>query len=346
MKKVLPYILIAVLLFIGASLYLQFTSKGKKILPVALNDQSNRKLENIEPGDLFKDLGPAPEFAGVNQWLNSNPLTKESLQGKVVLVDFWTYSCINCIRTLPYVTKWYDTYKDDGFVVVGVHTPEFAFEKDADNVLGAIQKYKINYPVALDNDYKTWTAFKNQYWPASYLIDQKGNIVYTHFGEGNYDLTETAIRTLLGKDKNFELPKQEEQNQAQTREIYFGLSRQEVYQGTTEPSLSQRRFEIPLNLKQGYFGLEGLWKFNDEYASLTEGPGKIRLNFNSAKVFMVAKSEKINKLKVLVDGNLFKEVSVQGYDLYELYNSNLGGNHTLEIEIPDAGFESYTFTFG
>jgi thiol-disulfide isomerase/thioredoxin len=143
--------------------------------------------------------GPAPEFKGISTWLNSAPLTMAGLKGKVVLVDFWTYTCINCIRTLPYVTKWYDTYKDKGLVVVGVHTPEYAFERKTDNVKDAITRFKINYPVAQDNRYDTWSAYNNRYWPAVYLIDKQGRIVYTHFGEGDYAQTEAQIRRLLAE---------------------------------------------------------------------------------------------------------------------------------------------------
>src|SRR6185503_6564716 len=131
-------------------------------------------------------------------WLNSEALTMKSLKGKVVLIDFWTYTCINCVRTLPFVTSWYEKYKDDGLVIVGVHTPEFAFEKDKSNVEMAIKRHGITYPVAQDNDYKTWGAYNNRYWPSEYLVNKEGHIVYTHFGEGNYDVTENAIRKLLG----------------------------------------------------------------------------------------------------------------------------------------------------
>jgi thiol-disulfide isomerase/thioredoxin len=143
------------------------------------------------------DYGPAPAFSGIEKWLNSTSLEMGQLRGKVVLVDFWTYSCINCLRTLPYVTKWHEKYKDRGLVVVGVHTPEYAFEKSTENVQTAIRYYGIHYAVAQDNRYATWKAYDNQYWPALYLIDRKGRIVYKHFGEGDYEKTEEAIRSLL-----------------------------------------------------------------------------------------------------------------------------------------------------
>jgi len=137
----------------------------------------------------------APEFAGINAWLNSPPLTMRSLKGKVVLIDFWTYSCINCVRTLPYITDWDRKYRDMGLVIVGVHAPEFEFEKKLDNVKAALAQHGIRYPVALDNNLATWTNFNNLYWPAHYLIDKDGKVVYTHFGEGEYDVTEKTSAT-------------------------------------------------------------------------------------------------------------------------------------------------------
>jgi thiol-disulfide isomerase/thioredoxin len=141
--------------------------------------------------------GQAPEFTGIEKWLNSEPLTVQQLKGKVVLVDFWTYTCINCVRTLPYVKSWYGKYKDKGLVVVGVHTPEYPFERSTENVQNAIKRFDIQYPVAQDNRYATWRAYGNQYWPAVYLVNKKGQVVYKHFGEGNYERTEEAIRSLL-----------------------------------------------------------------------------------------------------------------------------------------------------
>ena len=145
----------------------------------------------------LQDYGPAPEIAGIEKWLNSDPLTLASLKGKVVLVDFWTYSCINCIRTLPHVVSWYDKYKDQGLVVIGVHAPEFPQERSTSNVKTALERFGIKYPVAQDNKFATWNAFDNKYWPSIYLIDRSGKIVLKHAGEGQYAETEDAIRTLL-----------------------------------------------------------------------------------------------------------------------------------------------------
>jgi thiol-disulfide isomerase/thioredoxin len=152
------------------------------------------------PSELeLPDLGQAPELTGVNHWLNSDPLTIQGLRGKVVMVDFWTYSCINCIHTLPYMTAWYNKYKEQGFVIIGVHSPEFAFEHDTINVAEAARRFNIAYPIAQDNDFATWNAYRNQYWPAEYLIDANGHLRLIHFGEGNYGETEKAIQALIAE---------------------------------------------------------------------------------------------------------------------------------------------------
>lgn len=150
----------------------------------------------------FYDYGPAPEFAGIERWLNSEPLTMASMRGSVVLVDFWTYACINCQRALPHVVQWHERYKDRGLVVVGVHTPEYAFERSAQNVQAAIKRLGIQFPVAQDNRYATWRAYDNTYWPASYLIDRRGRIMLKHVGEGGYNETEAAIRALIAEPAN------------------------------------------------------------------------------------------------------------------------------------------------
>ncbi len=294
----------------------------------------------------FKNLGPAPEFTGISKWLNSDPLTMQELKGKVVLVDFWTYTCINCVRTLPYVTKWYDTYKDQGFVVIGVHTPEFAFEKDTNNVATAIKRHNINYPVAQDNDYTTWKAYNNQFWPAEYLIDKNGNIVYTHFGEGKYDVTENAIRQLLGLDKEVTADNGINLSGVKSPEMYFGIDRLQYLNPSQSPKLQAAEYSLPQNLALNTFALEGNWKFDPEKTTLAKGPGKIQLKFHSGKVFMVATSTKPIVIQTIVDGKPAKTVTVQGSQLYTLFDSNDYSDHLLEIQIPDGGFEAFTFTFG
>jgi cytochrome c biogenesis protein CcdA/thiol-disulfide isomerase/thioredoxin len=294
----------------------------------------------------LNDYGAAPDFAGISKWINSGPLSKDDLKGKVVLVDFWTYSCINCIRTLPYTTKWYDTYKDKGFVIIGVHTPEFAFEKEVANVQTAVERFGIHYPVAMDNDYATWNAYKNQFWPAEYLIDQNGQIVYKHFGEGNYDHTENAIRKLLGIDQGVAKVEQQRAGSVQSPEMYFKLSRLKYLAPEQSASVQPKQYLLPHKLAVNTFALQGEWQFGYDHAELTRGAGQIRLHFSSGKLFMVAASEKRIKLKIVVDGKPQPDVDVQMSRLYTLFDSNDYHDHTIEIEIPSKGLNAFTFTFG
>ena len=170
-----------------------------KTLAIAVTFAAGAATGTAALGATLKDGPPAPEFTGISKWLNSDPMTLEQLRGKVVLIDFWTYTCINCINTLPYVKTWNQKYKDRGLAVIGVHTPEYPFERDTDNVKTAIKRFGITYPVAQDNQYATWSAYNNQYWPAFYLLDKKGKVAYTHFGEGDYAQTEAAIQALLAQ---------------------------------------------------------------------------------------------------------------------------------------------------
>lgn len=352
MKKILPYILILIVLLLAGGVYLQFSKSEGSIFSASINfgkDEQKPTDNSNEKTPEFKNYGPAPEFAGITKWLNTDknsPVKITDLKGKVVLVDFWTYSCINCVRTFPYITQWYEKYKDQGLEIIGVHTPEFAFEKVTGNVENAIKTHKINYPVAQDNNYKTWSAYHNQFWPANYLIDKDGNIVYTHFGEGNYDITEKAIRTLLGLEGEYNTPPAAETNQSQTPEMYFGLARLQNFGNAEKPSGDEQIYTFPKNLSSNKFALEGKWQFNQEAAIHTNGFGKIKLRFNAAKVFMVAESAKPTTIRVYVDGELVKGVVVNASDLYQLYDSMVGGEHTMEIEVPDGGFQAFTFTFG
>jgi len=338
MKKYLPYILIVIALLIAGGFYLDKTRTEDTV------GLGAAKPADKNPDAEFEDIGPAPEFVGINSWLNSEALTMKSLKGKVVLIDFWTYTCINCVRTLPFVTSWYEKYKDDGLVIVGVHTPEFAFEKDKSNVEMAIKRHGITYPVAQDNDYKTWGAYNNRYWPAEYLVNKEGHIVYTHFGEGNYDVTENAIRKLLGLNE-MQSSGQEPTNQAQTPEIYFGLSRLKYLSSGQKAKDQPYEYVMPNRLDLHSFALEGTWQYDDEKAVLITGPGKIKLHFSAAKVHMVAASNKAVSVTAKTDNQAPVVVQIKDSDLYTLFDGT-AGEHTIEITIPEAGFEAFTFTFG
>lgn len=353
-QKAFLYILIILALLLAGGLYWFYQNNNNQNSTSVYSKNNNDELgqgedeqydSDNEPNELLKNYGPMPEFTGIDKWFNSEPITKEQLKDKVVLVNFWNYSSINSIRTLPQITKWYDTYKDQGFVIVGVHTPEFNFEKVPMNVESAIKKYAIAYPVAQDNNYKTWTAYKNQFWPAQYLINKDGNIVYTHFGEGKYERTEKAIRTLIGLEGDFQISEADSPTSAMP-EIYFGLTRLKNFGGTEKPSTNNQIYTFPPKLKTGLFALEGNWQFTQESAVHTKGFGRIKLNFDAAKVFIVAQSNRPTTIRVYVDGNLIKGVVVNESDLYQLFDSISSGPHTMEIEIPDDNFQAFTFTFG
>ncbi len=343
MKKII-LVVSGVLVFVAGGLYIDHRMSMDSSLDVL--KQSSTPQESSQPvGKVaLSDIGKAPEFAGISAWLNSAPLTMASLKGKVVLVDFWTYSCINCIRTLPYVTKWYDTYKNQGLVVVGVHTPEFDFEKDTGNVQDAIKRFGIHYPVAQDNSYGTWNAYGNQYWPAEYLIDQNGNIVYTHFGEGEYDHTENAIRELLGMSANVAPNNGVDLSGIESPEMYFGTNRLQ-YLAPQQSASAQTSYTFPANLNLNNFALQGDWKFSPQNIQLSDGSGSIELKFHASKVHIVASSSIPAQLTITVDGKEQPSVTVQGSQLYTLFNSNSPADHVIEIKVNQSGFEAFTFTF-
>lgn len=260
---------------------LESNSAVKTQLDILKGKKENKALEmvgkpfNMTDSNSLPNLGRAPEFVGITHWLNTDkPLTMTGLAGKVVLIDIWTYTCINCIRTLPYVTSWYEKYKDKGFVVVGVHSPEFEFEKKTENVQNAIKQYNITYPVAQDNNFTTWNAYSNQYWPAKYLIDKDGNIRYSHFGEGKYEETEQAIQELLkeagAKEISSKVNNPTYQNYAKTPETYLGSKR------STDESI-----------------LKGDWDIKEEFAQAGK-KSSIEIPFNASKVFLVIVPNPVN----------------------------------------------------
>lgn len=293
----------------------------------------------------------APEFTGIAAWQNSKPLKMSQLRGKVVLIDFWAYSCINCLRTLPHVTRWYDQYKDKGLVVVGVHSPEFPFEKQEGNVRDAIKKYNIHYPVAQDNDLATWDAWDNQYWPAEYLVDQRGNVVAHHFGEGNYAEMENAIRTLLGLPRLADAKAETDKDapdfsQLGSPEMYFGSDRSQNNASPEGARTGTRDFTAPSRLELNQFALVGRWEIGRQNASLVGANGEIRLHFKAKKVHMVASANDPVTLEIAVDGKPQAPVTVQASQLYTLFDGDGYKDHVLTIKVPKANFHAFTFTFG
>jgi cytochrome c biogenesis protein CcdA/thiol-disulfide isomerase/thioredoxin len=293
-------------------------------------------------------LGAAPDFAGITHWLNSQPLTMAELRGKVVLIDFWTYTCINCLRTLPYVRAWDEKYRDKGLVVVGVHTPEFGFEKETDNVREAIARNHLQYPVAQDNDYGTWDAWGNQYWPAKYLIDATGQVRYTHFGEGDYATTEGAIRTLLAEAGDKDLGRRAGHQAGEvpgdaTPETYLGTARAQGWLPT--PVAGTRDYPGVTAPPVDRFAYRGTWRIDKESAEAVRDAA-IDARVRGKSVYLVLGSRAPGaKVDVIVDGGHERTVRVRGQRLYTLVKRPRAGQHQIELRF-DPGVTGYAFTFG
>lgn len=326
---------------------------------------SSNKAAAIPAAELKLEQGlahpyAAPEFAGISAWLNSQPLTMQQLKGKVVLVDFWTYSCINCVRTLPYITDWDKKYRDQGLVIVGVHSPEFEFEKKLDNVKAAVAHEGIHYPVALDNELDTWSNFANRYWPAHYLINRDGQVVYTHFGEGEYDVTENNIRYLLGLEGlATAVAETSPYSPEQTPETYLGYARAQNFASPEHPALDAvHSYSFPAALAQDEWALSGNWKIAPEKIVAQEQHAALRLNFKARKVFLVLGSASGKPLQAEitlngkpVGGNAGHDapaglVTVERNTLYELIDQHAMNGGVLEIRARQPGLEAYAFTFG
>ena len=299
-------------------------------------------------GSKLKVLGQAPDFAGDGRWFNTRPLDLEGLRGRVVLIDFWTYTCINCLRTFPHLRAWDARYRDRGLTIVGVHTPEFAFERKAGNVQDALARSRLRYPVLQDNDYATWNAWGNQYWPAKYLIDAKGRVRYAHFGEGDYEATEAAIRMLLAEAGAAALGdrarvKAEDANEAQTPETYLGVQRAQGW--ATPPRPGTQSYSGAPTAREP-FALGGTWDVGDEAAEAVLD-ATIDATFTARKVYLVLSSrgERPRDLEVLVDGRPTRRVTVRRQRLYELVSLPRAGRHRLSLRF-ERGLAGYAFTFG
>jgi cytochrome c biogenesis protein CcdA/thiol-disulfide isomerase/thioredoxin len=332
-------------------------------------------MSAAKPGGDLPVEGEIPSFAGATLWLNSPPLTPEALRGKVVVVDFWTYSCINCLRALPYVESWYEKYKNHGLVLIGVHAPEFAFEKDPGNVRRAVADLKVTYPVALDNDYAVWQAFNNQYWPAHYFIDATGRIRAHHFGEGNYDESEQIIRKLLTEAGQGDLPPagmgttkavgvQAPPDEAhdQSPETYVGYRRADNFASPGGFAQDQAHtYGAPAALKLNQWALIGSWNVDPEKAVLTAVRGKIEFRFYARDLHLVlgpGNDGKPVRFRVTLDGaapgaNHGADTDSSGAGavdrqrLFQLIRQSADvGEHVFSIEFLDSGVQAYSFTFG
>ena len=314
-----------------------------------------------------------PTYGGAEGWLNSSPLTRESLRGRVVLADIWTYSCINSLRQLPYLKDWAAKYKDAGLVVIGVHSPEFSFEKERSNVQQAVRNLNLTYPNAIDSKMAIWDAFNNEYWPADYFIDGKGRIRHHHFGEGDYDQSERIIQQLLKENgaqdleesigtlpgKGIEAPSSRD---VRTQETYAGYLRTESFASPEEMKPdSTETYTLSKGLDLNEWGLGGSWKVSGESATLQASHGKIQFRFHARDLHMVlgpsGPSKSIRYTVRLdgappgnncgVDSRPDGSGDVQDPRLYQLVRQqDLVTDRTFEIEFSDPGVQVYSFTFG
>jgi thiol-disulfide isomerase/thioredoxin len=328
----------------------------------------------VESHPSLDDEGRMPDFDGAVAWLNTPPLDGKSLRGKVVLVNFWTYSCINSLRALPYMKSWAAKYKEDGLVAIGVHTPEFPFEKESVNVGGALRDYKVTYPVALDSNYAVWQAFNNEYWPAFYFIDRKGRIRYHQFGEGDYDKSERVIQELLKEDGATGISSSivsvsasgaeaaPDLQDAQSPETYIGYQQAERFVSSERVNHDHpRTYSPPLRLSLNEWGLEGPWNIDSRSGVLQALPGKIVFRFHSRDLHLVlgpSKDRKPIRFRVSLDGagpgsDSGTDVTADGtgevreYRLYQLIRQKGSvKDRTFEIEFLDPGVQAFSFTFG
>ena len=336
----------------GYSTALQGSAKVRKQLNALTGTPQTSLSSCNSTATTLVNCGPAPNFTGITAWLNTpggQPLSLRALRGKVVLVDFWTYSCINCQRTLPHVEAWYKEYAKDGFVVVGVHTPEFAFEHVVSNVRAQAAALGVRYPVAIDNNYATWTAYSNQYWPADYLIDAQGDVRSVHFGEGNYSTTEQLIRQLLvAAHPSVSLPAPADIPDKtpageMSPETYLGYDELQYLDPGPVTHDTAAAYQFPASLPLGALGLAGTW--TDHAQEATAGNGaQLELGFLAQDVYLVLGGT--GTLDVSVNGHHTQTIEVGGIPrLYTLYQAGSARSGTLLLHAAP-GVEAYDFTFG
>ena len=316
-------------------------------------NEQNAQLSNCSDGaPELENCGPAPDLKGIAGWLNtpgSQPIGLESLRGKVVLIDFWAYSCINCQRAIEHVVHWYNAYKDAGFEVIGVHTPEYAFEKVPGNVAKGAADLGIKYPIALDNGYSSWTNYRNRYWPAEYLIDANGQVRHIKFGEGDYNVTESLIRQLMGSahsglkllppvDANASTPREHT-----TPETYFGVGKVVNYGGGGLYDEGTTTFDYPPTLAADSFALRGRWSLDYQGATAGCDQADIKLNYHATNVYVVAGGT--GTLTVIRDGRSFA-IPVSGPPTsHQIVSGDQLQSGTLEVH-PSQGLQVFSFTYG
>jgi cytochrome c biogenesis protein CcdA/thiol-disulfide isomerase/thioredoxin len=316
-----------------------------------LVNEQNAQLSNCSDGGLeLQSCGTAPDIKSITKWLNTpgnSPIDLKSLRGKVVLIDFWAYSCINCQRAIPHVVGWYDAYRDKGFEVIGVHTPEYAFEKVEANVASGAKDLGIAYPIAMDNDFSTWTNYRNRYWPAEYLIDQQGTVRHVKFGEGGYDDTEKLIRQLLSEsDKNLP-PAVEAQDTTPTEQLtpetYFSVGKVVNYSGVGDYQEGTRIYALPAQLPADSFALRGTWAVDYQGVTAQGDDNAIALNYHARNVYMVVGGT--GTVTVTKDGKTTTMPVSGPPNMRQLVADDQDGAGSLEVSL-SKGLQAFSFTYG
>ena len=381
-KKIIGFlfILVAVMILTGYDKKFQVSLLESGFLDVTKIEQNfldkrdlaNQEKEEIQNPIILKKEDPltieekskkfpkAPDISTPDYFINTNgrKINISDYKGKkVVLLDIWTYSCINCKRTLPYINEWYKKYEDEGLVIIGLHTPEFSFEKVEKNVIEAVKKENIKYPVVMDNDFSTWRAYQNRYWPMKYLIDMDGFVVYAHAGEGAYDETELKIQELLGElHSRLEMKTSVSGGiidpankvvvgEVGSQETYFGSDRNEYLANGEQNKEGEQTLTIPNNIILNKLYLGGKWNIFPEYASAGAG-GEIVFKYKSKNIYMTAGSKSGAEVEVYLDGKLNKTINIKSETLYTLIEGTNYNEHTLRLKIKSGTLEAFTFTFG
>ena len=353
--------------------FLDVTKIEQKLLDKNEKKEIDESAEIADKANLKKDtfMGieekrgkfiMAPDISTPDGFINTNnlPITISEFKGKkVVLLDIWTYSCINCQRTIPYLNEWHKKYEDEGLVIIGLHTPEFSFEKIQKNVEKAVKDFGIEYPVVLDNDFSTWNAYENRYWPRKYLIDIDGYIVYDHAGEGQYRETEVAIQKALGErvdrlnmnmavSSNISKPSgviSVDSGKVKSGEVYFGSARNEYLENGRAGISGEQVFSLPQEISFNKLYLDGIWDLTSEYAE-NKNISSIIFNYEARNVYMTAGSTLGVEVEIYKDDVFVKKITIKDETLYSVIEDSDYGRHTLKIKIPREGLKAFTFTFG
>ncbi|MES2668583.1 MAG: thioredoxin-like domain-containing protein [Patescibacteria group bacterium] len=368
-RKNILILVVVLALIAGAIFYLESLKPQRSSIPVGENSvQHDPAAETPDYASRSKEFPLAQELVRPDGYLNADEsLTIQSLVGKkVILVDFWTYSCINCQRTQPYLNAWYEKYADEGLEIIGVHTPEFGFEQERANVEAAIVRDSIRYPVVQDNAYATWDAYQNRYWPRKYLIDINGLVVYDHIGEGSYEETERMIQKYLEERKEVlgeegavpaGLVSPGVVIEASSPETYFGWGRNELLANGTPRAEGAQTLDAAAPYAPNKLYLEGTWDIEEEYAVNTDGSASIVYSYDAKSVYFVASSDEGVTVQVLRDGvpviggegsdvDANGNVFIQEARMYTLIEQEDASKHVIEIRVLGPGLKAFTFTFG